>query len=132
MNYIRKARGRSAADFINYLCFASSVRTVEARNQRSQDEFVNHCQELYVAQNGMCALSGVEMIYGWYVRHPCQISIDRIDHSRGYEIGNVRLVTWFVNNMRNNAEDDVVFYFAKKITEYQEQKQREQQQEQGT
>lgn len=34
-------------------------------------------------------------------------SIDRIDNSRGYELGNVRVVTWQANNMRGDMGIDI-------------------------
>ena len=114
-NMLRRRRGDSAMAFIEYLCRASIVRSPERRVEKCQPEFVRHCQELYYQQNGLCAISGVLMTYGICVKNPYQISIDRIDSSRGYEIGNVRLVTWFINNAINCLNDDILHYFCSEI-----------------
>jgi hypothetical protein len=55
------------------------------------------------------------MTYGWEAKNPWQISIDRIDNSLGYEIGNVRLVTWFVNNAIGSLTDDILLRFARQL-----------------
>ena len=119
---LRNRRGTSAAAFIEYLCCASALRSAESRFQRAKPEFIQHCQRLYAEQRGLCAVSGVRMIYGWHVKHPRQISIDRIDHCKGYEVGNVRLVTWFVNNARSNMSDDVLLFFAREIVKNEDLK----------
>ena len=112
---LKRNRGRSADDFIEYLCRSSMLRCTESRRQRSLPEFIEHCQKLYKDQDGKCAVSKVKLVFGLFVKHPSQISIDRLDNSVGYVIGNVRLVAWFVNNARNNMSDDVLVYFSNEI-----------------
>jgi hypothetical protein len=112
---LRKKRGESAQAFIAYLCGACSNRSQQSRHDRAKPEFVRHCQDLYVRQNGLCSVSGFPMTYGWEAKNPWQISIDRIDNSLGYEIGNVRLVTWFVNNAIGSLTDDILLRFARQL-----------------
>jgi hypothetical protein len=112
---LRKKRGESAQAFIAYLCGACSNRSEQSRRERARPEFVRHCQELFVIQDGRCAVSGFAMTFGWEAKNPWQISIDRIDNSRGYEIGNVRLVTWFVNNAINCLSDQLLLQFARQL-----------------
>jgi hypothetical protein len=114
---LKKDRSKSAECFIKYMCKVSKVRSYEKTIQKRSDEFVNHCVELYYRQNRKCALSGVEMTFSTDIRCPTQISIDRLDNSRGYEIGNVQLVCFWVNNALADMGHDTLEFFAKKITE---------------
>lgn len=104
---LRHNRDRSPEDFIKYLCKASQVKNLESRRERSKDEFVQHCIDLYYKQGGRCMFSGKQMTYQKEQRSPTQISIDRIDNNRGYEIGNVRLLCHYVNNMMSDYGEGV-------------------------
>lgn len=54
-------------------------------------------QELWIKQNGKCAVSGLSMTTGNDVFNMTKISLDRIDSTKGYDIDNIRLVCWWVN-----------------------------------
>ena len=57
-----------------------------------------------MAQRGLCAMTGREMDCRAKLdrgRDPLQPSIDRIDSGGPYAIGNVHLVCWVVNLMKN-------------------------------
>ena len=112
---IRKRRGESVRAFITYLCKASTLRSYTREQEKKNEEFLEHCLEIYDRQQGLCAVSGVKLLYGLFARNPAQISIDRLDNARGYEIGNVRLVAWFVNNARGSSTDEVLIYFSRQI-----------------
>jgi len=58
---------------------------------------------MLVAQEYRCAVSGVPMepVSGSGKRNPWGMSIDRIDGSKGYEPGNIRLVCAMVNYAMN-------------------------------
>lgn len=79
-------------------------------------------QDLWNKQAGKCALSGLDMtIRGergtdlyWN-----SVSIDRIDSSKGYLIGNVQLVCTGVNYMKKDMSDDMFIRFCKTVTEKQ-------------
>lgn len=76
--------------------------------------------EMYHNQLGKCALSGLDMtIVGTrgsdeYWR---SISIDRIDSSKGYVLGNVQLVCTGVNYMKKDMSDELFKHFCKTVTE---------------
>ncbi len=64
---------------------------------------------MFEAQKGMCAISGVSMTWGLAERSPNTISIDRIDSNIGYTLDNVQLVCFAVNLMkRDHSSDDFV------------------------
>lgn len=75
--------------------------------------------DLFIAQNKICSLSGVEIYFGETREAETTASPDRIDPGKGYVEGNVRWVHKYVNSMRNNKTDEEFFYWCEKITKYQ-------------
>lgn len=76
--------------------------------------------ELYEKQNGLCAVSGFEMI--WRAnkgggKQPNSMSLDRIDGKRGYEIDNLRLVCWQVNLFKNCWTEEQMIEMARAIVQ---------------
>ena len=72
--------------------------------------------KLYKKQNGLCVISGIEMTYivggGFKDKN---ISIDRIDNSKGYIKNNIQLVCSRINIMRGNLSYDELLGFCKNI-----------------
>jgi hypothetical protein len=71
---------------------------------------------LYYKQNGKCAISGIEMTYiigGGYKYN--NISIDRIDSNRGYDLDNIQLVCSQVNMMKGTLTYNELLFFCKNI-----------------
>jgi hypothetical protein len=71
-------------------------------------------EELYFKQHQKCALTGLPISFeNTNIRTrdlSCTASIDRIDSSRGYTLGNIQLVHKDVNTMKNAFEQE---YFIK-------------------
>lgn len=63
----------------------------------SRDDF----NALVAASDGVCAVTGLPFALTSESRHPFKPSIDRIDNSMGYSIGNARLVLLAVNMAMN-------------------------------
>jgi hypothetical protein len=71
---------------------------------------------IYEAQNGKCAVSGVEMTYlAGSGRLQTNISIDRIDSSKGYLRGNVQLVCDVVNRMKQDMPEEALKWWCRRI-----------------
>jgi hypothetical protein len=85
-----------------------------AFNRRPSDNFIslNELMEMWTAQKGKCALSGIEMTWQRGGIKPTSISLDRIDSSKGYEPDNVRLVCFSVNAFKNTMTDEQMFTMA--------------------
>jgi hypothetical protein len=73
----------------------------------------------FILQNGVCALSGIEMIHD--KNSPYRPSIDRIDSSLGYTIGNFQFVCSIVNVMKNKIPEPLFMGLCSKITQHRNQ-----------
>lgn len=66
-----------------------------------------YLHQLWLTQNGMCAISFMPMLYQF--NNLCTVSIDRIDPSLGYVKTNVQLVCQWVNFAKNKfSNDDII------------------------
>jgi len=105
--------------YILYLCKCPEIRRKERMEQRTKEDFYRHCCDLFREQKGRCALMRLNMT--WHrirrgIAVPTHISIDRIDNSKGYVIGNVRLICQIVNKMRMDNCDETFLLFASLLT----------------
>ena len=76
--------------------------------------------DLYFAQDGKCALSGIEMTHQKGDKNsgrrggrrvPTNVSIDRMDNEKGYIPGNIHLVASVVNIMKGTmTTDELIFW----------------------
>lgn len=84
---------------------------------------VEYLKKLWIEQNGECSLSGIKMTYELQNgRTPTNVSIDKIDCTKGYVIGNVQLVCVACNQMKSDLSEDEMYLFCKKIVEKYESK----------
>ena len=78
---------------------------------------VDELLELHEQQNGICPISGITMTHIRQTgRTWTNASVDRIDPTRGYEEGTVRLVCAAVNIMKHELTDDQFLWWARAIT----------------
>jgi len=93
----------------NRLKTNSSVRRGRIKILICEDDIEN----LFVKQNGVCALSGIKMVLDR--KSIYSISVDRIDNLKDYTNGNIRLVCQVVNTMRGLLSDELLIDFCKNI-----------------
>lgn len=74
---------------------------------------------LYDNQQGKCALSGINLETATFY-NPRGISIDRIDSDVGYIKGNIQLVCWVVNQMKNNLSNEELIQWSNYIVNHNE------------
>lgn len=84
---------------------------------------IEEAWQLFLKQDGRCALSGVKLTfvpYGWNYRHFDEqtASLDRIDSSDGYHIGNVQWVHKEVNFMKGRLADEEFIKWCKRIARH--------------
>lgn len=82
--------------------------------------------DCYDEQDGLCNLTGVKLTHNSTPglgrnKHPFNISVDRIDSSRGYERNNIQLVCTYVNTIKWDLPQDNFFKVCKRIVTYREE-----------
>lgn len=75
--------------------------------------------DLWKKQEGLCALSGVKMAWREGALKIHSISIDRLDCSKGYVPGNVRLICFGLNNLRGRFSDKEALALARAFVKWQ-------------
>ena len=55
---------------------------------------------------GFCPVLGIKLSRGTGAQHDGSPSLDRMDSSRGYEPGNVSVISWRANSLKKNATID--------------------------
>jgi hypothetical protein len=74
------------------------------------DLTLEYLAELWIKQQGRCALTGVAMSFSagsQSDKNPMSCSVDRIDNSLGYVKGNVRLLTHWANNTKSTWDNSI-------------------------
>lgn len=78
---------------------------------------------LWDKQNGKCALTGIDMTYTFYEgRINTNLSVDRIDSTKGYTKDNVQLVCMAVNQMKNDLTYEELLYFCNAVLQKSKKK----------
>lgn len=80
--------------------------------------------ELWIQQQGRCAISGLALGTtrgNIYDKNPFACSIDRINSNIGYNQGNVRLLTHWINNALNTYPDEIFNYFVEQTIKHKQQ-----------
>ena len=73
---------------------------------------IEELMEMFSAQDGKCALSGIKMTWFKGKILPTSLSLDRIDSNGDYTTGNVRLICHAINSFRGRMTDDEMFTMA--------------------
>ncbi len=95
--------------------FNTYKNSARKRNLRF-DVTITYLWELYLKQNKLCALSGVPILLSrkGLSKGVNTASLDRIDNSRGYVVGNVQWVHLKVNDLKgSDTEEEFVTWCAK-------------------
>ena len=82
-----------------------------------------YIKELWNEQKGICALSNVPMTYLLREgRTPTNVSIDKIDRTKGYIKDNIQLVCMACNQIKSDLTEEEMYNFCKKIVKTYENK----------
>lgn len=99
------------------------IRRAEVKG-RTIDIAIETAWDLFLRQDKKCALSGIDLCFGRNNRETTA-SLDRIDSSKGYVIGNVQWVHKTVNIMKNAFDQKVFIEFCKKIVDHHKEQEKE-------
>jgi hypothetical protein len=98
-----------------FILYLNLKHALQRRPTQDNPITLNYLMDLWRYQKGECAISGVQMTWNKGKLLPTSLSLDRIDQTQGYSIGNVRLVCFAVNTFRGRWSDDVMFEMATAI-----------------
>lgn len=77
---------------------------------------IKYAWDLFLQQNRKCSLSGVDLMISGATQYNTA-SIDRIDSSKGYEIGNIQWVHKHINMMKRTYDQGYFIDLCKKVAE---------------
>ena len=77
---------------------------------------------LYLMQDGKCALSGVNIGFDRKNKPNTTASLDRIESSRGYTIDNVQWVHKDINQMKSDRTEDYFIDLCRKVVNHMEKR----------
>lgn len=120
----RKIEGCVKCSKGNYIEEISGSYWASIKCRRKKNQEFNITREyiwkLFLQQNRKCIHSGVELQFGGrkYNSKECTASLDRIDSSKGYTIGNVQWVHKWVNLMKQDMTDPEFINWCALITNH--------------
>lgn len=102
--------------------FFGSIKTSSSHRSKGRvipfSITIEEAWDLYLGQNKKCAISGVDILL-CPERRKRTASLDRIDSSKGYELGNVQWVHWMVNIMKSDFAQTDFLDMVRKIHTFQ-------------
>lgn len=93
-----------------------NLRT-KARNRKNKEfDFPeSYLLDLWEKQSGRCAYTRLPLIAT--ANQPNTISLDRVDSSKGYVVGNLQLVCAAVNKMKQEYDENMFLLFCQLVTQ---------------
>jgi hypothetical protein len=93
----------------------SIFANVTERRHKGLDISLQDLRDLWEKQKGLCAYSGVPMMWDDSNRY-ATVSIDRIDSSKGYVRGNIAFCCAIVNVMKNKMPVEHFLWWCRNIS----------------
>lgn len=119
---LRVQRGSESRSWRGYGKVAKNTFNKIRRGAMSRgygfDLTIEQMSDLFVAQDEKCALSGVALEFGSGPRPITTASLDRIDSSQGYVVGNVQWVHKHVNMMKQDHSDADFVEWCRKVARH--------------
>ncbi len=103
---------------------AANLRRAANRGESSQSIEVDldYVYDVGASQDFQCALTGHDLEFTrggryWMGKwcNPYSCTIDRIDSSKGYVKGNIQLITWRANCLKQHLDNDEFIDFCKDV-----------------
>ncbi len=112
-----KNRLKGISSDLWYNIIKGSLRVRTSRNKLEVNITKEYVYNLFLEQNGKCKLSNIPITLPktWKDRNHTA-SLDRIDSSLGYIIGNVQWVHKHINLMKNIYPQDMFIYLCSQVT----------------
>lgn len=114
--YSKNAYDNSRLDFDKYIAYAIKSKKAQCVSQEIEFNITpSDIKQLFKSQEGLCALTDRELLWGQKGWHRDTLSIDRIVSDLGYIKSNIRLVTLQVNRARGNLSDAQLFKLCHRV-----------------
>ena len=99
--------------------FTTTKRNAELRNIEFNIT-IEYLWELFLLQDRKCALSGRELKFGRISkdRKGKNVSVDRIDSTKGYVYGNIQWIDKQINIMKNKLDENEFLSLCNEIVKY--------------
>lgn len=116
LEHQRKICGNLRDSLTPFRWFLARVRSRPGESDLTLDSL----RLLWERQSGICPFTGWPLILpvsteGWTKSSPYNASLDRIDCSKRYVVGNVRFVAVIANYARNVWQDEVLIDFCRAV-----------------
>ncbi len=125
LNYFTKNNQYAMNRIDEFTPFKYHIRNAKRRKDHGEFSITSsYLKELWESQNGLCAVTGLKLEHRYFSswkhdkKSPYQASLDRIDNSKGYIVGNIRFVCLMYNYARNNFSDEETIEFFNKVKNY--------------
>lgn len=83
------------------------VKNKDVLGFNDEHALAQHIRELFEEQEGLCAISGIELQhYGEHEDLELVCSLDRVDSNGHYERGNLQVVCRFINRWKSDSSDE--------------------------
>lgn len=109
-------------DWTPFYILARCCRKNSKQRKKDYTLTPEYLKALWKEQKGKCALSGVVMQLPHHkedwTKTPTRVSVDRIDSSIGYVLGNIQLITCMANYCKHTWSNNDVVEFAKAVTKF--------------
>jgi hypothetical protein len=115
---LKKEKIKEVGEFTYFI--TNILKSCKGRNKEYNLD-LDYIIDLYVEQCGKCKISNILMTYkhcSETLNSSTNISIDRIDSSKGYIKGNIQLLTSWANTMKNSKSTKELIEMCKSIVEF--------------
>lgn len=101
------------------MSYIHNIRNAAKRRNIEFDVSIGDLWTLFLDQNRICKISGIELQFSTRINlRDGTASLDRIDRTKPYRIGNIQWVHKDVNEMKWDKSDDELIRWCKIISEY--------------
>jgi len=115
-------KGREKDDFSSFRYFLKKIRQRHKEKKFSETDItLNFLKELWEKQNGICSITGWEMVLpestvGFNtIINPRKASLDRIEPHKPYMKDNIRYIAFMANMCKHEFSDTEVLIFAEAV-----------------
>lgn len=121
----RQENFKEVKEILTFL--AANLRRAANRGKESQkiEVDIDYVYDVGASQDFFCALTGEELEFTrggqyWLGKwcNPNSCTIDRIDSSKGYIKGNIQLITWKANCLKQHLDNKDFIEFCKDVARY--------------